>query len=63
MVPDAALGFWVGVIPSLLFGAANLRWSKPPLPWVGVILYAVVMLFVLFFAALWIACLSYGLCL
>ena len=62
MVPDG-LGFWVGVIPCLLLGAANLRWSQPPLPWVGVILYCIVMLFVLFFAALSIQCYFYELCL
>ena len=56
------LGLWAVIVP-VLFGAANLRWNRRPVPWVGVIGYGIVMFVVLVYAALIIACASYGSCL
>jgi hypothetical protein len=53
---------WNFIVP-LLFGAANLRWNRRPMPWLFVAGYAVAMLGVLFYATLMIACVSYRSCL
>jgi hypothetical protein len=72
VVPLALLKLVFAVLPFdpgflnpllILLGAANLRWSQPPVDSPYVAMYVFVMVFVLGFADLWIACISYGLCL